>query len=75
MSGHMTVVAVFGALLAFGMATRGLHGAFRLINFTVTYFGSLVFIVAWRLRHAAPEMGGPALGAVAEALLRQGTAA
>ncbi|GAB0495236.1 hypothetical protein MMPV_006535 [Pyropia vietnamensis] len=74
MSAHMTVVAVFGALLAFGMATRGLHGAFRLINFTVTYFGSLVFIIAWRLRHAAPEMGGPALGAVAEALLRQGTA-
>jgi len=74
-SAHATVVAVFGTLLAFGMATRGLRGVFRLVNFTVTYFGSLVFIIAWRLRHAAPEMGGPSLGAVAEAVLRQGTAA
>eukprot|EP00168_Porphyra_purpurea_P008903 TRINITY_DN2154_c0_g1_i11.p2 TRINITY_DN2154_c0_g1~~TRINITY_DN2154_c0_g1_i11.p2 ORF type:complete len:452 (+),score=103.22 TRINITY_DN2154_c0_g1_i11:51-1358(+) len=73
--GHATVVAVFGALLAFGMATRGLRGVFRLINFTVTYFGSLVFIIAWRLRHAAPRDGRPALGAVAEAVLRRGTAA
>lgn len=72
--GHVVVVAVFGALLAFGMATRGLRGMFRLVNFTVTYFGSLVFIVAWRLRHAAPEMGGPTVRAVAEAVVRQGTA-
>jgi membrane-associated phospholipid phosphatase len=39
---------IFALMLAFGMATRGKKGAFRMFSFTLIYFGSLIAMLWFR---------------------------
>lgn len=46
---HVRAIVTFVIFLLFGMATRGNKGTFRIVAFTVIYFGSLFCMVFWRL--------------------------
>lgn len=46
---HVHAAATFGALLIFGMVTRGLKGKLRVATFTLIYVGTLVELLHWRL--------------------------
>jgi membrane-associated phospholipid phosphatase len=46
---HARASAVFLAWLAFGMVTRGKKGPYRIIAFTLIYFGVLINMIMWRL--------------------------
>lgn len=41
-------IFAFSSLLAFGMATRGKKGAFRIVSFTIIYFGSMLALLWFR---------------------------
>lgn len=49
---HLKAISTFAAFLLFGMLTRGRKGAFRIIAFTVIYFGALFTVIHWRLRQS-----------------------
>lgn len=42
-------IIAFSSLLAFGMATRGKKGAFRIATFTLIYFGSMLAMLWFRI--------------------------
>jgi membrane-associated phospholipid phosphatase len=47
---HVKLFSVYAAILAFGMATRGRKGAFRIAAFTLIYFGTLGSLMWFRVR-------------------------
>lgn len=47
---HVQATATIAALLVFGMLTRGKKGLFRILTFTIIYFGALFAMISWRLR-------------------------
>lgn len=47
---HVQAAATMCVVLFFGMSTRGRKGTFRIVAFTMIYFGTLVLILSWRLR-------------------------
>lgn len=55
---HVRAVAVFTSLLIMGMVTRGWKGRYRVVTFTVIYFGTLFAILYWRLRQGLADFSG-----------------
>lgn len=58
LSQHFKALVPFSLLLFFGMLTRGKKGPFRVISFTVIYFGALIAILTWRLPSQTYTNGG-----------------
>lgn len=56
--GHIHAGTPFTLLLIFGMITRGKKGSFRIISFTVIYFGALIAMLTWRLQSDLFAAGG-----------------
>lgn len=47
---HIKAATPFTMLLLFGMGTRGKKGPFRIVSFTIIYFGALIAMLTWRLQ-------------------------
>lgn len=47
---HIKAATPFTMLLLFGMGTRGKKGRFRIVSFTIIYFGALIAMLTWRLQ-------------------------
>lgn len=59
LSEHFKALVPFSLFLFFGMLTRGRKGPFRIVSFTLIYFGALIAILTWRLPSQGYTNGGP----------------